>query len=102
MISIKSFKPPSGSIKPSRAVKQRNVFSKVITPSDRRDDRESELTSEDVVSYGLHRIHLVHLASSKLISRLTSIADIQRYLSLLFESQIQSLTQVSHLRFYSQ
>lgn len=34
------------------------------------------------------------LASSKLISRLTSTDDIHRYLKLLFDQQIQSLTEV--------
>jgi hypothetical protein len=36
-----------------------------------------------------------YLASAKLISRLTSLTDIDRYLKLLFDQQIQSLTQVS-------
>jgi len=38
---------------------------------------------------------ILFLASSKLVSRLTSIDDIQRCLKLLFDQQIQSLTQVS-------
>jgi hypothetical protein len=37
------------------------------------------------------------LASAKLISRLTSIDDIHRYLKLLFDQQIQLLTQVSNI-----
>ena len=107
MISIKLFKPLFGSIKQRLAAKQHNAFSKVITTADTRLERASERTIEgewileDFSFHGLDRIHLVHLASSKLISRLTSIADIQRYLSLLFDSQIQSLAQVCLRSSYS-
>ncbi|CAF1279258.1 unnamed protein product [Rotaria sordida] len=48
----------------------------------------------DLVNNGSDAAQCLLKASSKLISRLTSMDDIHRYLKLLFDQQIQSLTQI--------
>ncbi|CAF1343227.1 unnamed protein product [Rotaria sordida] len=48
----------------------------------------------DLIDNGSDAAQCLLKASSKIISRLTSIDDIHRYLKLLFDQQIQSLTQI--------
>lgn len=52
-----------------------------------------------IEKYFIEIENVCRIASAKLISRITSTTDIHQYLKLLFERQIQSLTQVSHKEF---